>query len=214
MVAERLRQKALPIWEKIFNHPFVIELYSGNLPFKKFKYYLLQDYSYLVGISKAFSIIAAKSNPDQMRKILKIAEMEANTEMKNYEALLNEIGIEMEEAIKTKPSPTNYAYVNFIISTSFMEDEYKGMAALLPCFWTYMEIAERNKKLLEGNRSHIYKKWAMEYLSGEYKNLVEMLISIVNEGEYDSETEEIFITASKYEYYFWEMAYKMEEWII
>jgi len=69
-------------------------------------------------------------------------------------------------------------------------------------------------RLLEKNDNEIYKKWAMEYLSNEYKKLVEELISLMNEAKYDEETKEIFITASKYEYYFWEMAYKMEEWII
>ena len=54
MVSETLRRWADPIWEQIFRHPFVVEVYRGDLPLEKFRYYLLQDYNYLVNFAKPF----------------------------------------------------------------------------------------------------------------------------------------------------------------
>jgi thiaminase/transcriptional activator TenA len=47
-VVDRLRKDANAIWKKIIEHPFVVELYKGDLPLNKFKFYILQDYQYLI----------------------------------------------------------------------------------------------------------------------------------------------------------------------
>lgn len=61
MATEELRSRADPIWQRIFAHPFVVELYAGSLPMEKFRYYLLQDYNYLVNFAKALSLAAARA---------------------------------------------------------------------------------------------------------------------------------------------------------
>ncbi len=55
-LSRRLREDGDYIWRRIFGHPFVIELYSGKLPVEKFVYYVKQDYSYLIGVMRAYSI--------------------------------------------------------------------------------------------------------------------------------------------------------------
>ena len=214
MISERLRKDVDEIWNRIFNHPFILEIYSGKLPDKKFKFYLLQDYSYLIKIIKAMTIIASKSNFEMMKEILEIAEMESETEIKNYEKILKKVGLSMEDAIKTKPSPSNFAYTNFIISTCSLGNEYEGLASILPCFWSYLEIAEKNKHLLEENKNEIYIEWAEEYLTNEYKELVEKMKSLLDKSNEYDKIKKIFVTSSKYEYIFWDMAYNMEEWKI
>lgn len=215
MISEKLRNDARPIWNRIFSHPFVVELYSGKLPFEKFRYYILQDYAYLIGVIRAFSIISAKSEIEISGEILEIARMEATTEIENYRKLLNRMNLTMEDAIKTEVAPTNLAYVNFIISTSFLGNEYEGLASLLPCFWSYLEIWKRNSHLLEKNENEIYIQWAKEYGSKEYQALVKKLINLMDRavGNYEK-LRKIFLTGSRYEYAFWEMAYTMERWHI
>ena len=215
-ISDALRQKADYIWQRILNHPFVIELYQGTLPIEKFKFYVLQDYNYLVGLTRTLTIIASKSNFDLMRKVLKLAQEEANTELANYERLLEELGLTIEDAIKEEPSPTNYAYMNFMNLMAFLGTPYEGLATIMPCFWSYMEIARHHEKLLKSNENSLYVNWAEVYLSKEYIELVEDLKELLNkasEAEFHR-LESVFKRASKYEYMFWDMAYRMERWPI
>lgn len=211
-----LREKASRIWDRILDHPFVVELYSGKLPFSKFKYYILQDYNYLVTMVKVLSIVAAKApNIMQSKKALHLAYMTVTGEMENYERLLKEMNLTIDDAVSTIPNPTNVAYMNFLLSTSFLHDYWISMAALLPCFWTYLEIAEKHREKLESNQSILYKKWASTYLSREYREVVEIF-----KDEVDSSTLTVeqmwpyFELASKYEYMFWSSAYSEEKWLI
>lgn len=210
-----LREEANYIWERIFEHPFVIELYTGILPVEKFKYYLLQDYSYLITMAKCFALIAAKADYEVARTSLELAYLDATTEMANYEKLLEKLGLNIEDAVRTEPSPTNTAYMNFLLSTCALADPIEALIALLPCFWSYMEIAERHREKLRDNKNDLYVKWAQVYLSKEYLNIVEKLKRIINYNasrvNYNV-ARRLFITASKFEYLFWDMAYKMEKW--
>ena len=92
-LTEELRSSADHIWKKILEHPFVIELYSGTLPLKKFKYYVIQDYNYLVTICKCFSLIASKAEYAVAQRMLELAHMEATTEMDSYKKLLDKLGM-------------------------------------------------------------------------------------------------------------------------
>ena len=42
-VVDRLKKDAHAIWEEIIEHPFVAELYKGDLPLNKFKFYRTQS---------------------------------------------------------------------------------------------------------------------------------------------------------------------------
>lgn len=216
MLTGRLRGSAEQIWKRIFEHPFVVELYKGELPIEKFKYYVIQDYNYLVEISRCFSIISAKLDFATAKQTLQIAYMDMTTEMDNYLTLLKRLNLKIEDVIKTDPAPTNFAYMNFLVRTCSLGTPIEGLVAILPCFWTYEEIAEYHKEKLINNTNDIYKDWASTYLSNEYKNLVNMLKDIINNLSYTNYDilEKIFIIASKYEYMFWEMSYKMEKWVI
>ncbi len=48
--------------EKILKHLFVKKLFTESLSPKMFKYYVVQDYNYLIAITKTFSIIASKAD--------------------------------------------------------------------------------------------------------------------------------------------------------
>lgn len=210
----KLREEASNIWERIRAHPFVVELYSGTLPLEKFKYYLLQDFNYLVGFTKAFAAAVLKA-PDLggMKLALELAHGEVTGELANYEALLAELGLGLGDAASARPNPTNVAYMNFLTSTCLLGSFAQCLAALLPCFWTYLEIAEVHRERLERNNVAVYKKWASLYLSPEYRSLVDRLrIALDQSGASLGELEGPFTAASLYELMFWEAAYRREQW--
>jgi thiaminase/transcriptional activator TenA len=216
-LTEVLRRSVGHIWEKIFNHPFVVELYLGTLPLEKFKYYVIQDYNYLITMYRCFSLIASKADYELARKALELAYIEATTEMANYERLLNKLGISFDEVVNTEPAPTNMAYMNFLISTCALRTPLEGLIALLPCFWSYAEIAERHKGKLISNKNELYVEWAKVYLSEDYLKLIKDLRDFIDKSAKSLDVEsakKLFRIASRYEYLFWDMAYRMESWYI
>ena len=58
--SERLHQKLQPIWRKNHAHPFVKEMGDGTLDQEKFRFYMIQDYIYLIDYSKLFALGAVK----------------------------------------------------------------------------------------------------------------------------------------------------------
>jgi thiaminase/transcriptional activator TenA len=213
-VTEMLRMNCSQIWSRMIRHPFVLELYEGTLPAEKFRYYVLQDYSYLSGLMRCMCVIASKSDAELMREVLHMTHDEATSELESYKRTIASVGLSMDEALKTEPAPTNLAYMNFILTTAYTKSPVEGLTAILPCFWGYADIAETNKALLEDNRNEVYKAWASVYLERSTKDLVEELRCIVDSLDDHESASRIFMTASRYECMFWDMAYKQERWIV
>ncbi len=217
-LSERLHSSSKHIWDKIIKHPFVVELYRGTLPLDKFKYYVIQDYNFLIGMTRAFSILASKTSDYWLlRKALELAYGDVTVEMDNYVKLLDRLNLRLEDVVKTEPSPTNYAYVNHVLSTCMSGQPIECLVATLPCFWSYLEIAEYYREVVEENKNEIYRDWIKTYLSKEYRELTEDLINTVDslwKGNDIEVLEQIFRTSSRYEYMFWDMGYRLEKWPI
>jgi thiaminase/transcriptional activator TenA len=217
-VTERLRKDADNVWERIIEHPFVVELYSGTLPMEKFRFYILQDYNYLISSIKNFSIISSKADSiDAMREVIEILHLESVSEFKGYEEFLRKLGYTIEDATNIEPIPMNISYVSFLLSTSSLKSYAESITSVLPCFWSYTEIAEYHKDKLRKNRNKLYMDWASVYLSEPYLNLVRKIKKLVDDaGEKFSyeKLKKTFITASKYEYIYWDAVYNMNTWPI
>ncbi len=212
---ERLRRDAKPIWNKILEHPFVEELYTGSLPIEKFRFYVKQDYNYLIGSIRAFSLLASKSDYRVAKIALELAYADATVEMDNYLKLLDKLNMSLDEVLNEDPAPTNVAYTNFLIATCSIGSSLECLVSLLPCFWSYQVIAEYHKDKLNKNPNNLYVEWAKVYLSEEYRKIVNKLRGVIDDlwkGDDYNRYRKIFINASRYEYLFWEMAYKLERW--
>ena len=153
-ISDRLRNDADSIWKEIFDHPFVVELYEGTLPLEKFKFYVLQDYNYLVADMKNLSILSSKApSVEAMREMVEVAHLEATTEFKGYEEFLKRLGYTIEDAMGIEPAATNISYSSFLLATSSSTTFWEGLAATLPCFWIYAEIAKFHRDKLKENKT-------------------------------------------------------------
>ena len=217
-ISERLRKDAGNIWKKIFEHPFVTELYKGSLPIEKFRFYTLQDYNYLISAIRNFSIIASKSDTVKaMREVIEILHLESVSEFRGYEKSLKELGYTLTDAVSIQPIPMNVSYVNFLLSTSSLKSYAEAITSVLPCFWSYGEIANYHKEKLKNNTIKIYVDWASVYFSKHYLNLVRKLRNLVDEAGNDfpyKKLKSAFITASRYEYMYWDAIYNTKNWPI
>src|SRR6266540_1941106 len=114
----------------------------------------------------------------------------------------------MEE---TPLAPTTRAYVNHLIASAALGDVGATAAAILPCPWTYHLLGERL-----GEVGHpVFREWAAVYRAGLLAESVRAWCTLVDAaGRRDEETrrrlEHAFLFSSRYEYLFWEMAYRRE----
>ena len=63
-VSQRLYEKALPIWESYYQHPFVHGIADGTLPVEKFQFYMIQDHKYLMQYAKVFALGLIKADQE------------------------------------------------------------------------------------------------------------------------------------------------------
>jgi thiaminase/transcriptional activator TenA len=214
--ADRLRIDADPLWKQIMEHPFVTELYRGELSPDKFRFYILQDYHYLITAMKNFGVIASRADSvEELREVAEILHLEATSEFEGYSSFLGRLGHTVKEAAETEPIPASVSYGSFLISTSSTRPFAESITSVLPCFWSYAEIAAHHRTALESNQNDLYRGWAQVYSTGDYLSLVEKIKSLVNKAgeEYPyQKLKRVFSTASKYEYMFWEAVYRIEEW--
>jgi thiaminase/transcriptional activator TenA len=215
--ADRLRKYSDPIWKKIIQHPFVLELYRGDLPLEKFKFYILQDYHYLITAIKNFGVIVSRAPTVRaMREIADILQLEAQSEFEGYKDFLKQIGHTIQEAAEVEPISVSLSYSSFLVSTSSLNSYPEAITAVLPCFWSYAEIAEVHKDKLKKNKNQLYKDWASAYLTDSYLRLVEKIKILVNNAGEDfpyHKLKEVFVNASRYEYLFWDAVYHRKEWL-
>ena len=215
-VTDQLRRDADCIWQHLVRHPFVVELYSGDLPLDKFKFYILHDYHYLTTAMKNFSLLAAKApTVEDLRDILDILHLETESEYEEYKKFLYRLGYSVQEAMEQEPIPISVSYGSFLLSTSTLKSYPEAITAVLPCFWSYAEIADYYGDKVENNKNPLYIDWVTVYGTDSYMNLVGKIKQLVNRvGKtcpYDKLLR-IFTQASRYEYLFWNAVYTQEQW--
>ncbi len=217
-IMPRLRKDSKKIWERMEKHPFIMELCAGTLPPDKFRYYILQDYHFLVAAIKNFNIIAAKA--ESIEDIIELAEIGPKitvNEYRHYLKLLNDMGLSIEDARCARPIPIVCAYSDFLISVSTMKPFAQALIAILPCFWSYGEIIKPHLQKLEQNRCQLYRNWAGAYTSKKYFNIMDRIIKIAERasaGVRYEELKNLFLKASRYEYMYWEDMYELKGWLI
>ncbi len=212
MVVERLFNKVKPIWDSYLEHNFIKELENGSLDKEKFKFYLIQDYLYLMDYSKVFAYAIIKSKDENhMRfnanQIISIIGKEADT----HRGYFTDFGI--NNANDYEASITTESYTKYMLAVAATENLAEIMVTVLACYWSYKYIADNLNKEMD---SGIYKNWILMYSSKEYAKGNDELIKLINylTKDYTEEEilnlEKIIVNCSKYEYMFWDMAYNKE----
>ncbi|TYR75874.1 thiaminase II [Rossellomorea vietnamensis] len=216
---DRLYQKVQPIWNKNHQHPFVQGIGQGTLDRNKFRFYMIQDYVYLIDFAKLFALGAVKArDPKTMGEFAKLLDSTLNEEMALHRQYAERFGISTEELETAAPSPVTLAYSHYMLHVSENGTLAELVCALLPCMWSYWEIG-KDLNTIDGAASHeFYGEWVSMYSSDEFGSLSLWLISLLNRlaaGKSEEELmrlEEIFLNTSRFEFMFWDMAWNEEMW--
>jgi len=214
-----LREIADPIWEAQHEHPFVRGIGDGTLDVEKFGHWLRQDYLYLIDYARLFAAGVLKA-PDlpTMNTMAEMVHAILHMEMDLHRSYVAEFGITTEDLERETKAPTCQGYTNFLLRTATTGDFAELLAALLPCIWGYAEVGARleQRGMPDDER---YARWIGMYASEEFAQLGEWcrdLVDRVASGMPDDarrRMEEAFVTSSRYELAFWEMAWSGERWL-
>ena len=214
----QLRQAGHSIWEANFNHPFVQGIGQGTLAEEKFIFFLEQDYVFLIEYCRFFGLVIAKAaNLDDMRKFSEILQATVSVEMELHRRVCFDFGITPKTLESTKPAPYNLGYTSYLLSVVYQGDPADSMAALLPCLWGYNEIGLRLRAKGLPQHKH-YQDWILTYSSDQFTQLTGWCKSWIDnfaQGQKPDKLkrlEEIFLTTSRWEYLFWEMAWLKLDW--
>jgi thiaminase/transcriptional activator TenA len=217
---DRLRELADKVWQAQHDHPFVRGIGDGSLDPARFEHWIRQDYLFLIEYCRLFGLAAARA-PDVavMTRFADLLQTTATVEMELHRKCAADFGIGPEELEKASMAPTTRAYTDFLIRTAATGDFAELASALLPCMWGFSEIGIR---LGAGARpaDHRYASWIDAYADPEFAALADWCRGLVDELAADAPAAQLarmtdaFLTSSRYELLFWEMAWRRETWAV
>ncbi|KIL47197.1 thiaminase II [Jeotgalibacillus soli] len=217
--SQQLHEKLQPIWRQNHHHPFVAEMGEGTLDPEKFRFFMVQDYLYLIDYAKLFAIGAVKAKDiETMGRFARLLDSTMNEEMSLHRQYAKKFGISEEELENAKPSPTTLAYTHYMMGVAHNGSIADLVAAVLPCMWSYWEIGKELNQIPGASDHELYGEWIKMYSSDEFGQLAEWCIKLLDDltaGKSEkelTELEEIFLNTTRFEYMFWDMSYKKEMW--
>jgi thiaminase/transcriptional activator TenA len=204
--------------ETILDHPMVVELGAGTLDEVPFRYWVRQDYVYLVEYCRVLALGAAKAPTlDRMKAFADLLGSTVTTEMDLHRSYAAEFGIDERDLEATDPSPTTRAYTDFLVRTAAQGTFGDVVAAVTPCMWGFNETGKR-LQAAGTPEDERYAKWVRQYASAEFTELTERCLDLLDEVATEGTPadreryRELFVTAVRYEYRFWDAAWREEEW--
>ncbi|MBC3843256.1 hypothetical protein GXW82_32755 [Streptacidiphilus sp. 4-A2] len=112
--------------------------------------------------------------------------------------------------------PTTRAYTSYLLATVHSGSFAEGLAAVLPCYWIYARVGEA--LLAESSPDPLYARWIAAYADEGFQAVVRRVLELTDRiGEELSEAERLraakhFAVTARYEWMFWDAAWRGETW--
>ena len=206
-----------PIYDAILVLPFNRELAAGTLSRDRFLFYMIQDAHYLGAFARALAVAAAKADPAEAQvKLAGSARDAILVERALHEGFFREFGVTPERFAATPPSPTCAGYSDFLQATVYRHPFAVAIAALLPCFEIYHEVGKRLHAIAAPGNP--YQRWIDTYQDEAFGQSVREVLALTDAahaGAFAAERalmRESYLRATRYEWMFWDSAYRLEAW--
>ena len=217
--ADAVETKTFAIRQAILSHPFVTGVGDGTLDVEKFKFYVRQDYLYLIDYSRVLALASSRAHDLEAQSwFARLLHETLNTEMELHLSYCAKFGVTREDLEATEAAPTTVSYTSFLLSVAHQGTYQELAASLLPCQWGYWEIGDRLSRQGPPENAPLYAEWIAMYSSPEYKALADWARSLADGLAARSTEEDVrkmeaaYLTSLRYERLFWDMAYSMEQW--
>ncbi len=206
----------------LLDHPFNRELAAGTLGRQQFQFYLVQDARYLAGFARALAVAASRAEDVADIAFFAGAAREAVVvERALHAGYFERCGLTEARLAAVETSPSCLAYTSYLLATAQTAGYPELIAALLPCFWVYQEVAAdivAGQRAGSGSAINPYQTWIDTYVDEEFALAVRACRDAVDRAA-DAATPECqermfaaFRRAAEYEWLFWDSAYHLESW--
>lgn len=216
---DELWKSVQPLLAKQLAHPFVRSLGSGTLPRENFEFYIRQDARYLDEFAKTFAYAATRTNDHaEMERFGELLINTVRVERSLHAQYGEHFGLTPIEMAATPMAPTNYAYTRHLLTIAATGSLAELLAAILPCAWIYAEVGRHFVRMGPLPLTHPYRDWIATYAAPEFEEVGAWLRERLNARAPMLPTSErtrcydAFVTSARYEYLFWDMAYRLEQW--
>src|SRR6516165_8538016 len=219
--SDSLRAQCDRIWAGLHAHPFLRELARGTLPLDRFRFFIEQDLLFLPAFARCMALGAAKSGSETeldffSRQLDGIIRLEMPSNRRLLDQVIS-LGAE-DRGGSLGMAPANVAYTSFLLATAAAGGPLEITAAILPCSWSYIEIAAGLKDEIADHP--VYSDWVAFYLQQEEAELVldmrATFDGMTGDGAVSDDKRrqlaEIFMMSSRLEGMFWDMAYTLDQW--
>lgn len=217
-LSEQLRAQAAEIWDAQHRHPFVRGIADGTLDKERFRFWIRQDYLFLIEYSRLLALATARApDLDTMGRFADLLHETLHEEMQLHRSYCSDLGIAEADLEREPMAPTTRGYTDFMLRTATVGDFAELLAALLPCMWGFNEIGRRLNESARPHDRH-YAQWIAMYSSDEFSALVDWLRALTDRigtdltGAARERVRDVFLTSSRYELAFWGMAWTLETW--
>jgi thiaminase/transcriptional activator TenA len=213
-LAAELRAASADVWEAQHAHPFVRGIGDGTLEEARFRFYVRQDYRFLIDYGRLLALgVARAPRVAEMRRFAGLSQSVLETEMALHVGFAERWGIAAEELEAEPPAPATAAYTDFLLRTAALGDYAELVAALLPCMWGYAEIGAR--LAAAGVPDHAgYAAWIAVYADPEFQALAAWARELTDAAGADAgpgaheRMHAAFRASSEHELAFWESAWR------
>ncbi len=215
---DRLLACTSDIWEGYHTHPFVRGIGDGTLDMEKFRYYMVQDYKYLIDYAKVFALGVAKAQDmETMGLFAGYVHQILHGEMEIHRGYMKRLGIAPEDAEAAPAALDNISYTAYMLKVAYEGGPADIAAAILSCALSYEHIAKRIVAKHPRAAEHpFYGEWVSGYADEGYCAANRELIALTERLTTDCteaqlrRLEDIFTVCSRYEAAFWDMAWEMK----
>ena len=214
-LSEELRLSVGPLWEKTVAHPFVIEMGDGTLPQEKFRVYFHQDHLFLRDwIALMCAAVARAPDFATARPLAAFVHGALSGEEGLFQRYFKDAGLSQEKIRELKHLPSALAYSGFLRTMGGQGTFDEIITTLLGIEWPYLEWGKRLAAAGKRPADKYYQMWIDIHSGQELDDFVAWMRDLLdNATVHDSDRlKDIFLSTLRYEYLFWEMAYRGETW--
>jgi thiaminase/transcriptional activator TenA len=215
--SEAAWQRTAGLRAAIHRLKFNLELTAGTLAPERFRFYILQDAIYLGEYARVLALAAAKAPDAATVQVFAGDAVQAiAVEQALHGRYLAEFGVAPEAAAAAEPAPDCLAYTSFLLATAHQQPWPVLVAALLPCFWIYWDVASAIVR--DAGSANRYQAWIDTYADPRFGDAVRQVLDIADRAAATASPEvnaamlSAFARSAQYELLFWDGAYHQRQW--
>ena len=131
-----------------------------------------------------------------------------------FQDFFRETRVSNDETGGLKYLPTSLAYSGFLRNVGNEGTFYEIVTTLLGIEWPYVDWAKRLVAAGKRPKNRYYREWIEIHAGKELEDFVTWMRGVLDSAVVADRDrlKDIFLTTLRYEYLFWEMAYKGEQW--